>query len=96
MIGTLKQRNSKLQIRVDKKTKEKIEQAASYENKTISDFVLENIVPVAEKVIVEHTTIKVSSRDWNKLMEALENPPVANEALKQASIRYKNAILNNK
>lgn len=89
MLNPSKQRNNKLQIRVDKLTKEKIEQAASYSNKTISDFVLENVVPMAEKVIEEHITIKVSNRDWDKLMAQLENPPEANEALKQAAKRYK-------
>jgi uncharacterized protein (DUF1778 family) len=49
MLNPSKQRNNKLQIRVDKLTKEKIEQAASYSNKTISDFVLENVVPIAFK-----------------------------------------------
>jgi uncharacterized protein (DUF1778 family) len=78
-----------LQIRVDKSTKLKLEQAASYAQKTISDFVLENIVPAAERVIEEHTTSKLSSRDWAKLMTALENPPEPNEALKQAAARYR-------
>jgi uncharacterized protein (DUF1778 family) len=89
MLNTTKQRNDKLQIRIDKTTKAKIEQAASYSNKTISDFVLENIIPVAEKVIEEHTTIKLSNRDWNKLMVVLENPPEPNEAIKRAAERYR-------
>jgi uncharacterized protein (DUF1778 family) len=92
MSQSARQRNDKLQIRIDKSTKAKIEQAASYSNKTISDFVLENIVPVAEKIIDEHTTIKVSDRDWNKLMSALENPPEPNQALKRAARRYKTLI----
>ncbi|MEW6737098.1 MAG: DUF1778 domain-containing protein [Acidobacteriota bacterium] len=89
MTGGVRQRNAKLQIRVDKSTKSKIEQAASYANKTLSDFVIENIVPVAERVIDEHTTIKLSARDWDKLMAALENPPEPNAALKKAAQRYK-------
>lgn len=92
MVHATKQRNDKLQIRIDKSTKIKIEQAATYSNKTISDFVLENIVPIAEKVIDEHTTIKLSNRDWDKLMNALENPPQANEALKKAAERYKSIV----
>lgn len=92
MVTASKQRNDKLQIRIDKSTKTKIEQAAGYSNKTISDFVLENIVPIAEKVIYEHTTIKLSGRDWDKLMEALENPQEPNEALKKAAECYKSII----
>lgn len=92
MVHATKQRSDKLQIRIDKSTKIKIEQAATYSNKTISDFVLENIVPIAEKVIDEHTTIKLSNRDWNKLMDALERPPQANEALKKAAEHYKSII----
>jgi uncharacterized protein (DUF1778 family) len=84
-----KQRDEKLQIRVDKATKLKIEQAASYTQKTLSDFVLENVVPVAERVIEEHTTIKLSPRDWAKLMTALENPPEPNDALQKAAERYR-------
>ena len=87
-----KQRNDKLQIRVDKSTKLKIEQAASYAQKTLSDFVLDNIVPVAERIIEQHTTIKLSARDWDKLMTALENPPEPNEALKKAAERYRTLI----
>lgn len=87
MAQLAKQRTDKLQIRVDKATKLKIEQAASYTQKTLTDFVLENIVPVAERVIEEHTIIKLSPRDWDKLMTALENPPEPNAALKKAAAR---------
>lgn len=90
MAQVSKQRTDKLQIRIDKSTKLKIEQAAFYAQKTLSDFVLEHIVPVAEKVIEEHTTIKLSPRDWEQLMTALENPPAPNEALKQAFERQRN------
>jgi uncharacterized protein (DUF1778 family) len=89
MPQSIRQRDDKLQIRVDKMTKGKIERAASYANKTLSDFVLENIVPIAEKVIDEHTKIKLSERDWEKVMVALENPPEPNEALKKAAEQYR-------
>jgi uncharacterized protein (DUF1778 family) len=89
MAQVSRQRDDKLQIRIDKSTKVKIERAASFANKTISDFVLENIVPIAEKVIAEHTTTKLTERDWDKLMAALESPPAANAALKRAAKRDK-------
>jgi uncharacterized protein (DUF1778 family) len=84
-----KGRDERLQIRIDNESKSKIEQAASYCHKTISDFVVDVATEAANRIIEERTRITLSDRDWASFMEALENPPEPNEALKAAYKRYK-------
>jgi uncharacterized protein (DUF1778 family) len=74
--------------------KNRLSRAAAIRGQTLSDFIVANMLPVAESVIKEHLSITVSERDYETLMEALNNPPKPNDALMGAARAYKEAILN--
>lgn len=78
-----------MHIRVDASVKHKLERAAFYMHKSLSEFVLGQALVSAEKIIQEHETIRLSEQDWEVFMNALENPPAPNERLRKAFALHK-------
>jgi len=47
------------------------------------------VIPENEVVFPEESPIRLSARDWKRFLEALDNPPEPNAALKKALTGYK-------
>jgi uncharacterized protein (DUF1778 family) len=92
MARVAEAKRDRMHLRLDAKTKRKLERAAAYEETSISDFVLENAVAAAERVIDSHEKISLSARDWDAFYDALLNPPEPNAALKKAARRYRERV----
>ena len=82
-------KTERMQIRIDVFSKNKIERAARYSDKTVSEFVMTNATAAAEKILEEHDQITLSAVDWNLFYEALLDPPKPNKTLKAAFKRYR-------
>jgi uncharacterized protein (DUF1778 family) len=89
MPTTTKTKSDRMQIRIDDFSKNKIERAARYSHKTVSEFVITNAMAAADRVIEEHDRVTLSDQDWDTFYEALTNPPKSNKALKGAFKRYR-------
>jgi len=89
MPTTTKAKSDRMQIRIDGVSKSKIERAARYSHKTVSEFVIANAIVAADRVIEEHDRMTLSEQDWDIFYEALTNPPKPNKALKVAFKRYR-------
>ncbi len=89
MGQTAEQKKERMHFRLDTTSKSKIERAAAYSHKSVSDFVLTNAVDAAEKVIREHERIVLSDRDRDMFFEAILNPPEPNKALREAMTWYR-------
>ena len=92
MAQTSGVKRDRMHLRLDAKTKRKLEQAAAYQETTVSAFVLANAVEAAERVIGSHEKITLSARDWEVFYDALVNPPEPNERLKEAARRYRERV----
>ena len=92
MAHTTGLKRDRMHLRLDAKTKRKLERAAAYEETTVSAFVLANAVAAAERVIASHEKITLSARDWDAFYDALVNPPEPNEKLRQAARRYRERV----
>ena len=88
--STIKQ--ERMHIRLDALAKQTLETAAHYSHKSLSEFVLSYALASANKVISEHENITLNQEDFSIFLDALENPPKANEALKQAFELHKKSI----
>ena len=73
---TIKQ--ERMHIRLDTLSKQKLEKAASYSHKKLSEFVLSQSLAAAETIISEHEHLTLSNNDWDLFLDALENPPTKN------------------
>ncbi|HLG86346.1 MAG TPA: DUF1778 domain-containing protein [Alphaproteobacteria bacterium] len=81
-----------MHLRLDAKTKRKLERAAAYEETSVTDFVLAYAVAAAERVISSHEKITLSAKDWEIFYDALINPPEPNEKLMEAARRYRERV----
>ena len=87
---TVKQ--ERMHIRLDSLSKQKLERAATYAHKSLSEFVLGRALHAADEVIHEHETLTLNEADWEVFMDALENPPKPNTKLKQAFAEHKKRV----
>ena len=87
---TIKQ--ERMHIRVDTLAKQKLERAAAYAQKSLSEFVLGEALSAADEVIHEHETLTLTRADWEVFLDALENPPKPNVNLKQAFAEHQQRV----
>ena len=92
MVQTVGVKRDRMHLRLDAKTKRKLERAAAYEETTVSNFVMANALAAAERVIDSHEKITLSAKDWEVFYDALVNPPEPNERLRQAARRYRERV----
>lgn len=87
---TVKQ--ERMHIRLDAVAKQKLERAAAYVHKNLSEFVLEQTLNAADEVIHQHETLTLNQADWEVFLDALENPPQPNAKLKDAFAEHKKRV----
>jgi uncharacterized protein (DUF1778 family) len=87
---TLKQQ--RMHIRLDSLSKQKLERAAAYVNKSLSEFVVGQALHAADEVIHEHETLTLNQADWDLFLDALENPPKPSAKLKRAFAEHKKRV----
>jgi uncharacterized protein (DUF1778 family) len=87
---TVKQ--ERMHIRLDPLSKRKLERAAAYAHKSLSEFVLGQALHAADEVIQEHETLTLNDIDWQVFLDALENPPKPSAKLKRAFAEHKKRV----
>ena len=85
-------KHERVNMRLDAKSKRKLERAATYEETTVSRFVLSSAVSAAERVIDAHERTVLPATDWDAFYDALLNPPAPNAVLRRAARRYLDRI----
>jgi uncharacterized protein (DUF1778 family) len=83
MIATKENRETRFSIRATVKQKELIARAASRSNKTISEFILENIIEAAEALELDNADFVVSRKKYKAFLAALDEPPKSIPALRK-------------
>jgi len=84
MANTESAKHDRLHIRLDTPSKQKLERAAAYAHKSLSEFVLGQALHAADEVIHAHETLTLNEADWAVFLDALENPPEISTKLEQA------------
>jgi uncharacterized protein (DUF1778 family) len=92
MADTETAKQERMHIRLDTLSKQKLERAAAYAHKSLSEFVLSQALHAADDVIQEHETLMLNEADWGVFLEALENPPKPNANLKRALAEHKKRV----
>jgi uncharacterized protein (DUF1778 family) len=85
-------KQQRMHIRLDALSKQKLERAAAYTHKSLSEFVLGQALHAADEVIQEHETLSLTQTDWEVFLDALENPPKPNAKLKRALAEHKKRV----
>ncbi|TQS58595.1 DUF1778 domain-containing protein, partial [Salmonella enterica subsp. enterica serovar Typhimurium] len=58
---------------------------AAIQQTNLTDFVVSNILPVAQKIVDAAERVYLTERDTKMIMEILDNPPAPNEKLLAAA-----------
>lgn len=77
--------NERMSFRVASDEKALLMRAATLQHTNLTEFVIRNVVSVAQKVIDENEHLALSERDSLHVLEMLDNPPAPNKKLMTAA-----------
>ena len=85
-------KTSRIELRAEPEQEERIRAAARLVNQSVTTFVLTAAVEKADEVIATWSTTTVPAEFFDRLLEALDQPAVANEALARAVKRHREQV----
>ena len=77
--------NCRVALRVRPADKALIQRAVTLAGTDMTEFILRTALREAQAVIDEYEHVKLSSRDSQRVLELLENPPAPNAKLRRAA-----------
>ncbi len=83
---------ARLEARISPEIKSLLQKAADLEGLTLTDFVIASVQEAAIATIQKHQTLKLSLEDSEAFVDALLNPPLPNQALLAAAVRYQQTM----
>ena len=84
MAQTDAAQSERINVRLSKTAKRRIEHAASVEGKTVSAFIVSSALENADKTVRRHETIALAREDATRFFDALSDPPPPNDRLRAA------------
>ena len=90
-MGTAIAKQDRIGARVPHEVYETLCRAAELTGATVNQFLVQAALKEALEVIEREEVIRLSPRDWNWLLDLMENPPKPNAKLKAAMKRYQKA-----
>ncbi len=80
--------DARIDLRIKPDIKELFSKAAQLAGTNLSSFVISSTMEKAQQVIEDQELLRLSNRDRDAFLDALDNPPAPNEALQRAARRY--------
>lgn len=90
-MGTVVVKQDRIGARVPHEVYETLCRAAELTGATVNQFLVQAALKEAQNVIEREDVIRLSPRDWNWLLDLMDNPPKPNPKLKAALKRYQKA-----
>ena len=84
MAQTDAAQSERINVRLSKTAKRRIEHAASVEGKTVSAFIVSSALENADKTVRRHETIALAREHATRFFDALSDPPPPNNRLRAA------------
>ena len=81
-------KDSRLHIRCDERTRQLLDKAAGYARVHLSEFVLSRAIAAAERIVQEQESITLRVEDFQAFLAALDAPDGPNTALQRAVERH--------
>jgi uncharacterized protein (DUF1778 family) len=76
--NVFKGKETRISVRISPAEKALIARAAQMQHTTLTDFVVENALEVASKLVAEEKQIQMAPEQFKKFCRALDNPPAKN------------------
>jgi uncharacterized protein (DUF1778 family) len=84
----------RLEARISNEKKSFLKHAADLVGRSLTDFVVNSAYEAATRLIKEHEQVKLSMKDSDTFIHALQNAPAPSAALVAAAKRYKKDIIS--
>lgn len=75
MAAVTERRTEKLDFRISKSAKIKLQAAASISHRGVTDFVLDSALSKAEEALADRRTFGLDDAAWDAMQAALDAPP---------------------
>ncbi|WP_027584271.1 DUF1778 domain-containing protein [Bradyrhizobium sp. Ai1a-2] len=76
---------NRMNLRIKPEVKARLMRAAALRHTDLTSFVTQSALREADAVIADADMIKVSERDFARILDLLDNPPKANAKLRAAA-----------
>jgi len=86
------QRPDRINLRLSPQAKRRLERAAAYSEKTLTDFVVGTALQKADTILQEQEIITLTSDEWEQFHLLLLNPPEPNKRFKRAMAEHKRVV----
>lgn len=90
-MATATAKQDRIGARVPREVYKTLRRAAELSGATVNQFLVQSALKEAQAVIEREQVIRLSARDWNWLLDLMENPPKPTPKLKAAMKRYQKA-----
>ena len=88
--------NDRIDVRISKEQKELIKCASVIRGfKNVSEFIVTYVANEASKIVSENNKVLKTVEDQKIFIEAILNPPIANDKLKNAQLKHSKFITAN-
>jgi uncharacterized protein (DUF1778 family) len=84
MPRTAVNENERMNLRIKPEVKARLVRAAALRHTDLTNFVTQTALREADAVIAAAEVLKVSDRDYARVLDLLENPPKPNDKLRAA------------
>lgn len=78
-------KSERLAARATRKQKEVIQRAAHIAGRSVTDFLIDSAMAVAEKTIRDQQILELTERETQAFFAAIENPPDFDEKMREAA-----------
>lgn len=82
-------RAARLDVRLNARAKERIEQAAVACHQTVTDFVVTALLRASEDALARHHSIRLTNRDRDLFLAGLDRDARPNRVLGKAATKFK-------
>ena len=94
-MSTVPHSNARIEFRLPSRLKREIEQAATAQNRSLSDFATAVLTETARKVLAEHALhehVQLCNRDRERFLAMLDDHGHANKALRAAARKHRRRV----
>jgi uncharacterized protein (DUF1778 family) len=86
------QRPDRISLRLGRDAKRKLERAAAYSDKTLTNFVIEVALQKAEAIVRQHEVITLTRAEGDRFQQMLLDPPEPNKRLQRAFAEHSRVV----
>ena len=86
------QRSDRINLRVTRAAKRKLERPAAYSEKSVTEFVIDVALRKADAIVRKNEIISLTPSEWDRFQAMLFDPPEPNRRLKRALAEHARVV----